>query len=74
MVTITFTEPTACAGVVAVIALPSLFTTTLVAELPSNVTEVVPMKLVPLIVTEVPPAVLPLTGLIPVMVGGDGGV
>ena len=41
-----------------------------VAAKPSNVTDVTPIKDVPVIVTLVPPAVLPLNGEMPVMLGG----
>ena len=37
---------------------------------PSNVTEVAFIKLAPVIVTEVPPSVLPVDFEIPVMLGG----
>ena len=46
-----------------------LLTTTLVAAAPPMVTEVAPVKLVPEIVTDVPPAVEPVDGLIPLTVG-----
>jgi hypothetical protein len=61
-VTATVTEPAACAGVVAVIVV--LFvTTTFVAAVPPNVTVAPAAKFVPVIVTAVPPAVVPLFGL-----------
>ena len=41
-----------------------------VADNPSNVTEVAPVKDVPVIVTLVPPSVLPDDGEMPVMLGG----
>jgi hypothetical protein len=44
-------------------------TTTLVAAEPPMVTEVAPVKLVPVIVTLVPPAVGPPVGLIALTVG-----
>ena len=57
------------AGVIQVIVV--LFTTLIVvAANPSNVTDVAPVKFVPVIVTLVPPAVLPLNGEMPVMLGG----
>ena len=58
MVTTTFTAPAACAGVIAVMVV-ALTTTTLVAAVPPNVTAVAPVKLVPVMVTLVPPAVGP---------------
>jgi hypothetical protein len=60
-VTVTVTAPAACAGVVAVI-LVLLTTTTFVAAVPPNVTVAPVAKLVPLIVTAVPPAAGPLFG------------
>jgi hypothetical protein len=60
-VTVTVTAPALPAGVVAVIVV--LFTTTtLVAAVPPNVTVAPTAKFVPVIVTEVPPAVDPLVG------------
>ena len=57
------------AGVIHVIVL--LFTTLIVvAAKPSNVTDVAPVKFVPVIVTLVPPAMLPVNGEIPVIFGG----
>ena len=57
------------AGVIQVIVV--LFTTLIVvAANPSNVTVVSPVKDVPVIVAFVPPAVLPLNGEMPVMLGG----
>jgi len=41
-----------------------------VAAIPPNVTEVAPVKDVPVIVTLVPPAVLPVNCEIPVIFGG----
>jgi hypothetical protein len=41
-----------------------------VAAIPSNVTKVAPVKFVPVIVTLVPPAVLPVNGEILVIAGG----
>jgi hypothetical protein len=61
-VTVTVTAPAACAGVVAVIVV--LFTsTTLVAAVLPNVTVAPAAKFVPVIVTAVLPAVVPLFGL-----------
>ena len=49
-----------------------LFTTLIVvAAKPSNVTKVAPVKFVPVIVTFVPPAVLPDDDKMPVIFGGD---
>ena len=48
-----------------------LFTTLIVvADNPSNVTDVAPVKEVPVIVTLVPPSVLPTNCEMPVMLGG----
>jgi hypothetical protein len=60
-VTVTVTAPTACVGVVAVIDV-LLTTTTLVAAVVPNVTVAPAAKLVPVIVTAVPPADGPLFG------------
>ena len=69
VVTIMPTAPALRAGVIQVIVL--LFTTLIVvAAKPSNVTNVAPVKFVPVIVTLVPPAVLPDDGKIPVIFGG----
>jgi hypothetical protein len=61
LVTVTVTAPATCAGVVAVI-LVLLTTTTFVAAVPPNVTVAPVAKFVPVIVTAVPPAVVPLFG------------
>jgi hypothetical protein len=50
--------------------LVALTTFTLVAAVPPIVTPVAPVKLVPVIVTLVPPAVLPEVGEMDVTVGG----
>ncbi len=70
VVTIMSTAPAvACAGVLQVIVV--LFTIVReVADIPSNVTDVAPVKFVPVIVTLVPPAMLPDGGEIPVIFGG----
>jgi hypothetical protein len=60
-VTTTSTAPAACAGVVAVMVV-ELVTDTLVAAVPPNVTEVAPVKCVPVMVTAVPPLVEPVLG------------
>jgi hypothetical protein len=68
-VTVTETAPALPAGVVAVMVV--LFTTTmLVAAVAPNVTVAPAAKLVPVIVTAVPPAVEPLFGDMLVTVGG----
>lgn len=68
-VTVTFTAPAVCAGVVAVIEV-LLTTFTFVAAAPPNVTFAPAKNPVPVIVTEVPPLVEPETGEIAVTVGG----
>ena len=70
VLTITSTAPAvACAGVIQVIVV--LFTMLReVAAVPSNVTDVAPVKFVPVIVTLVPPAVLPYDGEILVITEG----
>ncbi len=72
-VTVTSTAPADSAGEVTVSEVPAPFTTTLVPATVPNFTEVTPVKLVPLTVTEVPPAVDPDVGLTPVTVGAGGG-
>jgi hypothetical protein len=67
-VTVTVTAPALPAGVVAVI-LVLFTTTTFVAELLPNFTAAPAAKLVPVIVTAVPPEVDPLFGLTLVTVG-----
>jgi hypothetical protein len=61
------------AGEVAVIWL-ELTTVTLVAAAAPKVTEVAPVRLEPLIVTDVPPAAGPLVGEIEETTGAGGGV
>jgi len=68
-VTATVTAPALPAGVVAVIDV-ALTTVTFVAATPPNITVAPEAKFVPVIVTAVPPAVVPLFGLTPVTVGG----
>ena len=69
VVTIMPTAPILRAGVIQVIVV--LFTTLIVvAAIPPNVTDVAPIKDVPVIVTLVPPSVLPDDGEMPVMLGG----
>ena len=68
-VTIMPTAPVLRTGVIQVIVV--LFTTLReVADNPPNVTKVAPVKDVPVIVTLVPPAVLPVNGKILVIRGG----
>ncbi len=69
VVTIMPIAPTLRAGVIHVIVV-LLTTLIVVAAKPSNVTDVTPIKDVPVIVILVPPAVLPLNGEMPVMLGG----
>jgi hypothetical protein len=68
-VTATVTAPALTAGVVAVIVV-ALTTVTPVAAADPNVTVAPDAKFVPVIVTAVPPAVVPLFGDTPVTVGG----
>lgn len=69
VVTITPTAPALRSRVTQFIVV--LFTTlTVVAAIPPNVTIVAPVKFVPVIVTFVPPRVLPVNGEMSVMVGG----
>ena len=69
VVTIMPTAPILRAGVIQVIVV--LFTMLRdVAAIPPNVTDVAPIKDVPVIVTFVPPSVLPDDGEMPVMLGG----
>ena len=71
VVTTTSTVPADFAGDTAVIDVPE-FTTTPVAAVPPKVTPVAPVRFVPVIVTDVPPAVEPLDGLKLVTVGAGG--
>jgi hypothetical protein len=71
-VTVAVTAPALPAGVVAVISVP-LTATTFVAAVPPNVTVAPAAKFVPVIVTDVPPAVVPLFGDTLVTVGGEAG-
>ena len=70
-VTLTSTAPDP-AGAVAVIC-ESLTTVKFDAAADPNLTAVAPVKLVPVIVTLVPPAAGPDDGLIPVTAGGSSG-
>ena len=69
VVTVTFTVPGASAGAVAVTCVAELTTMWVDAVVP-KCTEVAPVKLVPVMITEVPPACGPEVGLIEVTVGG----
>ncbi len=69
VVTATLVAPTVPAGVTAV-TLVDETTTTLVAAIPPTVTLVAPVKLVPVIVIGVPPAVGPVDGETEEIVGG----
>ena len=64
----TVTAPAAWAGAFAVIFVESTYVK-LVACIPSKVTWLAPTKLVPVMVTKLPPAVGPLGGVILVMTG-----
>ena len=68
VVTVTSFAPAVPAGVLAVIEV-ALTTTILVAETPPTFTLVAPVKLVPVMVIEVPPNVVPELGLTLVIVG-----
>ena len=68
-VTVTVTAPALPGGLVAVIWVP-LVTTTFVAAAPPNATVAPAEKLVPVIVTAVPPAVDPLFGERLITAGG----
>ena len=67
-VTTTLTAPAAWAGVVAVICV-ALFTVKLVALTPPKVTLMTPVKFVPVMVTDVPPASVPDEGVMLPIVG-----
>ena len=69
VVTVTSTAPTEPAGAVAVIEVAE-FTVKLVAGFAPKSTAVAPVKLVPLMVTDVPPPVEPLEGLSDTTDGG----
>ena len=68
VVTVTFTVPALSAGLVALIELDELTVTPVAAEAPKS-TAVAPVKPLPGIVTDVPPAVDPVFGLTPETVG-----
>ena len=71
LVTTTLTAPAACAGVVAV-RLVLLTKLTPVAAAPPKLTVAPDTKLVPVMVTAVPPTVEPLPGATAVTLGGGG--
>ena len=74
LVTLTLTDPARCAGVVALMEVAE-FRITFVAGVVPKVTDViVGVKPVPVIVTAVPPDVVPNVGEIPVTVGVEIGV
>lgn len=68
LVTTTSTDPAVCAGVVAVMEL-LLLRVTLLAAVPPSVTLAPDWNPVPVIVTDVPPAVVPEVGDIKLTVG-----
>ena len=68
VVTVTLTVPAASAGSTAVICVVEL-TVKLVAAVLPNITAVAPVKFVPVMTTEVPPATGPVLGLTAVTVG-----
>ena len=70
VVTVTFTVPV-LAGLSAVIVVLLTTVTSVAAFVPKSTT-VAPVKLVPVIVTEVPPAAGPLVGLRLVTAGAEG--
>ena len=69
VITRTSTTPAACGGATAVICVAPL-TVKLVAAVEPNSTALAPVKLVPVMVTLVPPAVGPAAGFRAVTVGG----
>ena len=71
-VTTTFTAPAACAGVDPVIVV-ELATTTFVTAEPPRETVAPATNPLPEMLTDVPPAVVPELGVIPVIVGGATG-
>ena len=68
LVTTTLTAPAACAAVVAVIVV-LLTTVTPVADVPPSLTVAPARKPVPVMLTAVPPAVVPDVGVIELTVG-----
>ena len=71
VVTVTSTVPADSAGDVAVIEVVELYVTAVAVMVP-NITVAEEVKPVPMMVTEVPPAVLPLVGVMDVTVGLGG--
>jgi hypothetical protein len=71
VVTVTSTEPAPAEGAVAVICV-ALLSVKVAAGAAPNLTAETLVKPVPVMTTEVPPAVLPLAGLIPETVGTGG--
>ena len=67
LLTVTFTVPAACGGAVAVICVSEL--TVKLAATPPKFTALTPVKLLPLMVTTLPPAVGPVPGLIAEILG-----
>ena len=67
VVTVTLTVPAAPDGLVTVICVPESLA--IFPAAPPKLTPVAPARLVPLMVTAVPPAVLPLDGDTPVTAG-----
>jgi hypothetical protein len=73
VLTVTSTVPAACGGDTALIEV-SEFTVKLLAATLPNETPVAPVKPLPVMVTLVPPAVLPELGEIPVTAGAGAAV
>ncbi len=67
--TVMSVTPAACAGEVAVIWVPPRATVMSVPGPAPNMTALAPVKLVPVMVTEVPPVARPATGLSPLTLG-----
>ena len=72
VVTATATEPAACAGVLALIWLEE--SEVIVPAVPPKVTELAPVRFVPVMVTSVPPVAGPEVGVRDVIVGLGLGV
>ena len=70
VVTVTLIEPAVLAGLRAVIVV-ELTTMTSTASAAPNTTTLVPLKLVPVITTLVPPETEPRAGLMELIVGGN---
>ena len=69
VVTVTFTVPAGPAGLVALMEVDELTVNPVAGDVP-KATAVTPVKLIPVIVTEVLPAVVPDVGLIEFTTGG----